>query len=64
MRSKAMKNLQTTYPNKFHYSGIEFNCNSGIMQQIADELKGQTGVACNLPQLTELFVKSIEVAFR
>ena len=58
---QALKKLQSNYPNKMKYAGIEFNSNVGVMKTICQELKGQTGVAYNPEQLTDLFSKSIEV---
>lgn len=61
----SLKRLQANYPDKLHYAGIQFNCSSDVMDIIANELKGQSGVAYNPDQLTTLFTKSIEViAFR
>ena len=58
---QALRNLQSRYPNKMKYAGIEFNSNVPVMNTICQELKGQTGVAYNPEQLTDLFYKSLEV---
>ena len=58
---KIMKDLQTRYPNKLKYAGIQLNSSVSVMKVIATELKGNTGNAYNPEELTKLFAQSIEV---
>jgi hypothetical protein len=56
-----LKKHQLDHPGKLKYVGIEFNSSSQVLKTIAVELKGISGVAYNPEQLTDLFLKSIEV---
>ena len=57
----SLRKLQADHPGKLRYSGIEFSTHVPILKTIAAELNGKTGVAFNAEELTDLFLKSIEV---
>ena len=58
---KKLKNIQANHPGKLHYAGIELASDVKDLKEIASQLKGKTGVAYNPEELTELFIRSIEV---
>ena len=64
---KKLKKLQKEHPNKIFYSGIKMGAGDLVLNQISDDLKGETVLVYDFKQedMTEKLLRSIEtIQFR
>lgn len=55
----AIRKLQSQYPNKIQYSGIEFQTSGDTMKLIKEELGGTNRISYTGAELTSAFLEII-----